>query len=124
MSDKAIRKVVIGGGGTAGWMRAAPLALKLGKAGEVVLVESAEIGTVGVGEATLPTLRHFNLALGLDEDEFARKTQASVKLGIEFKDWGQVGNRFFHGFGDFGPTIDNRPAYRYWLRLSRVRGAS
>ena len=120
MSDKNIRKVVIVGGGTAGWMTAAPLALKLPKTCEVVLVESPEIGTVGVGEATLPTIRYFNLALGLDESDFVRKTQATFKLGIEFKDWGHVGNRFFHGFGDFGPAIENRPATMYWLRLSRV----
>ena len=120
MPDQAIRTIVIVGGGTAGWMTAVPLALKLPKTCEVVLVESAEIGTVGVGEATLPTIRHFNLALGIAEADFVRKTQACFKLGIEFKDWGHVGNRFFHGFGDFGPAIENRPAYMYWLRLSRV----
>jgi glycine/D-amino acid oxidase-like deaminating enzyme len=120
MSETNIRKVVIVGGGTAGWMTAAPLALKLPKNCEIVLVESNEIGTVGVGEATLPTLRNFNFTLGIDEADFVRKTQATFKLGIEFKDWGHVGNRFFHGFGDFGPPIDNRPAFMYWLRLSRV----
>ncbi|SFV09118.1 tryptophan halogenase family protein [Pseudoduganella namucuonensis] len=119
MTDSAIRKIVIVGGGTAGWMTAAPLALKLGKSREIVLVESPEIGTVGVGEATLPTIRYFNLALGLDGADFVRKTQATFKLGIEFKDWGHVGNRFFHGFGDFGPPIEHRSPYQYWLRLSR-----
>ncbi len=118
-SDKPIRKIVIVGGGTAGWMSAAPLALKLGNSCEIVLVESPEIGTVGVGEATLPTIRYYNLALGLDAVEFVQKTQATFKLGIEFKDWGHVGNRFFHGFGDFGPSIENRSAYVYWLRLAR-----
>jgi hypothetical protein len=67
----------------------------------------------------LPTLRYYNLALGLDGADFVRKTQATFKLGIEFKDWGHIGNRFFHGFGDFGPDIENRPSYQYWLRLSR-----
>jgi hypothetical protein len=119
MSDKAIRKIVVVGGGSAGWMTAAGLSAMLRKACEIVLVESPEIGTVGVGEATLPTIRYFNRALGLDETEFIRKTQASYKLGIEFKDWGQVGNRFFHGFGSFGPQIENRWPHLHWLRLKR-----
>jgi tryptophan halogenase len=119
MSDKAIRNIVIVGGGTAGWMSAAPLALRLGTSCAITLVESAGIGTVGVGEATLPTIRYYNLALGLDGNDFLKRTQATFKLGIEFKDWGHLGNRFFHGFGDFGPAIENRPAYMYWLRLAR-----
>jgi tryptophan halogenase len=119
MSDKAIKKIVIVGGGTAGWMTAAPLAQRLGKVCEVVLIESPEIGTIGVGEATLPTLRYYNHALGIDGAEFMRKTQATFKLGIEFKNWGHLGNRFFHGFGDFGPLIENRPPHVYWLRMAR-----
>jgi hypothetical protein len=124
MNDKAIRKIVIVGGGTAGWMAAAPLA-KIFKGHdqrpcEVVVVESPEIGTVGVGEATLPTIRAYNASLGLDGLDFVKKTQATFKLGIEFKDWGRLGNRFFHGFGDFGPPIHNRPSFLYWMRLART----
>jgi hypothetical protein len=119
MSENAIRKIVIVGGGTAGWMTAAPLAQRLGKRCEVVLIESPEIGTIGVGEATLPTIRYYNLSLGLDGAEFVKATQATFKLGIDFKDWGHIGNRFFHGFGDFGPDIENRSPYMYWLRLAR-----
>ncbi len=118
MSAKPIRKIVIVGGGTAGWMTAAPLSQRLDKACEVVLIESPDIGTIGVGEATLPTIRFYNSALGLDGADFIKKTQATFKLGIEFKDWGHVGNRFFHGFGDFGPAIENRSPHMHWLRLA------
>ncbi|MCE4556650.1 tryptophan halogenase family protein [Roseateles cellulosilyticus] len=125
--EQALRRIVIVGGGTAGWMSAAPLAQLLGLGDhaascEIVLVESPEIGTVGVGEATLPTIRFYNRTLQLDNAEFIRKTQATFKLGIEFKDWGHLGNRFFHGFGDFGPAIVNRSSILHWLRLN-VDGA-
>ena len=123
-ADNAIRRIVIVGGGTAGWMAAAPLAQKLrqgsGPQCEIVLVESPDIGTIGVGEATLPTIRFYNRTLGLDGVDFVRKTQATFKLGIEFRDWGRLGHRFFHGFGEFGPAIDNRSAFMYWLRLARL----
>jgi flavin-dependent dehydrogenase len=119
MRDNAIRRIVIVGGGTAGWMAAAPLAQRLGRGCQITLVESPEIGTIGVGEATLPTIRFYNNALGLDPADFVRKTQASFKLGIEFKDWGHLGNRFFHGFGDFGPAFAGRQPHMLWLRLAR-----
>lgn len=127
MNDKPIRRIVIVGGGTAGWMTAAPLAQRLARRAnapcEITLVESPEIGTIGVGEATLPTIRFYNAALGLDPDDFVRQTRASYKLGIEFKDWGQVGNRFFHGFGEFGPTLAGsfaqHSAHMFWLRMAR-----
>ncbi|MYN16041.1 tryptophan halogenase [Rugamonas sp. FT107W] len=124
MHDDAIRRIVIVGGGTAGWMTAAPLAQRLARHPtqpcEVTLVESPEIGTIGVGEATLPTIRAYNEALGLDGADFVGKTQASFKLGIEFQDWGHVGNRFFHGFGDFGPPLAGYGAHQHWLRLAQA----
>ncbi|HEX5342890.1 MAG TPA: tryptophan halogenase family protein [Duganella sp.] len=122
--DGAVRRIVIVGGGTAGWMTAAPLAQRLARHPEqpceVILVESPEIGTIGVGEATLPTIRVYNAALGLDEADFIAKTKASFKLGIEFKDWGHLGNRFFHQFGDFGPPLAGIGAHHHWLRLAQA----
>lgn len=126
MRSRALKKIVIVGGGSAGWITAAPLARMVCRPDdpdqhcEVTLVESAEIGTVGVGEATLPTIRFYNQLLGIDEADFVRKTKASFKLGIEFKDWGRQGNRFFHGFGGFGPAIHSRPLWAYWLRLREL----
>jgi hypothetical protein len=121
MNDNAVRKIVIVGGGTAGWMAAAPLIQRLGRDArvpcEIVLVESPEIGTIGVGEGTMPNIHGYTMALGLDHTEFVRHTKATFKLGIEFKDWGHIGNRFFHGFGEFGPAIADAPAIHHWLRL-------
>jgi tryptophan halogenase len=112
-----VRRIVIVGGGSAGWMTAAALSRVLdARTVRIELVESEEIGIVGVGEATLPAIRIFNAQLGIDEVDFIRRTQAVFKLGIAFQDWGRPGNRFFHGFGDFGAPIENLPAYQYWLR--------
>jgi tryptophan halogenase len=122
MNERHIRRIVIVGGGTAGWMAAAPLSQQLPREGpmacEIVLVESPDIATVGVGEATIPPIRAFNSLLGLDDTEFTKRTQGTYKLGIEFRNWGRIGHRFFHGFGDFGPQIQNRSPYQHWLRLS------
>jgi tryptophan 7-halogenase len=117
MAEQRIRRIVIAGGGSAGWMAAAGLTRLLRRrVDEIVLVESSEIGTVGVGEATLPTIRFFNASLGLDEIDFIRKTDASFKLGIEFRDWSLPGRAFFHGFSDFGPPVRQIAAHQLWLK--------
>ncbi|MGZ3305836.1 MAG: tryptophan 7-halogenase, partial [Asticcacaulis sp.] len=102
-------------------MTAAALSHKLaGLPVKVTLVESDEIGTVGVGEATLPAIRSFNKALNIDEAALMRFTEATYKLGIEFCNWGKIGDRYIHPFGDYGHKIDGIPFYQYWLRLKQL----
>src|SRR3954468_11014397 len=122
MSEHAIRKIVIVGGGTAGWMAAAALSASLQNAPvEIVLVESDEIGTVGVGEATIPPLIAFNKMLGLKEDEFVAATQGTFKLGIEFVDWGAPGERYFHPFGSHGADFNGVHFHQLYLRDAKHR---
>ncbi len=87
---------------------------------DITLVESETIGTVGVGEATLPHLRYFNQRLGISEPEFMRQTRATYKLGIEFKNWGKVGDAYIHPFGEFGRPINGIGFHHYWLRLQQT----
>ncbi|NNC37234.1 MAG: tryptophan 7-halogenase [Hyphomonadaceae bacterium] len=113
-----IAKICILGGGTAGWMTAAGLAQKFANSNvEITLVESEQIGTVGVGEATLPHIRFFNNALGIHEPSFMKATNATFKMGIEFRDWGKLGDSYIHPFGDFGQPINSVPFYHYWNKL-------
>lgn len=111
-----VQKVVIVGGGTAGWMTAAALARMAPRPIRVELVESEAIGTVGVGESTLPHIRAFNDRLGLDEAEFMRATKATFKLGIQFNDWNRMGDSYIHPFGDYGAPGGEAPFHHYWLR--------
>ncbi|NUR45730.1 MAG: tryptophan 7-halogenase [Sphingomonas sp.] len=115
MSDWPLRRIVIAGGGTAGWMAAAALGKTLGDFAQITLIESDAIGTIGVGESTIPPIRTFNNLLGIDEAEFMRETQATFKLGIEFDHWGRVGDRYFHSFGITGKDHWSAGFQHFWL---------
>ena len=118
-----LRKILIVGGGTAGWMVAAALSRVIeDKFCEIHVVESSEIGIVGVGEATIPPILAMNRLLGIDEDEFLRKTQGTFKLAIQFVDWMGDGTRFYHPFGQFGFNIGPIAIPHYWRRMKAERG--
>jgi len=124
MHNEPIKDIVIVGGGTAGWMTAAALATILGARYNIRLVESDEIGIVGVGEATIPMIQRFNRVLGIDEAEFMRETQGSFKLGVEFVNWGRLGERYMHGFGRIGQDLATVPFEQYWYKMRRLGKAA
>ena len=121
MSDHKIRNIVIVGGGTAGWMAAAAMVRLLDRSTNITLVESDEIGTVGVGEATIPPIIAYNKMLGINEDEFLAATKATFKLGIEFIGWGAPGERYFHPFGCHGQDFRGVHFHQLYLRELKQR---
>ena len=121
MQNQTVKRVVIAGGGTAGWTVAAALAQQLGSLLDITLVESDEIGTVGVGEATIPTFWTFHKLLGVDEREFMRATDATFKLGISFENWDRLGDRYIHPFGDIGKSSWMADFHHMWL-MAKARG--
>jgi tryptophan halogenase len=124
--EDAIRKVVVVGGGTAGWMSAATLARIMGEHPglTIELVESDAIGTIGVGEATIPQINIFNGMLGINEPEFMRETHATYKLGIEFVDWTRVGHRYIHPFGHYGIDMGGVEFHHHWLKAKSLGDSS
>ena len=122
MHANHINKIVIVGGGTAGWIAAAALSKYLTNTVSINLIESDSIATVGVGEATIPQIRRLNAILGLDENEMIRETNGSFKLGIEFNNWGKIGDSYLHTFGDAGINLRNTLFHQYWLR-SKAEGS-
>ena len=117
---KQLKDVVILGGGTAGWITASLLVKLLGKSIRITLVESDEIGIVGVGEATIPPILNFNAALGLDEHAFLRETKGTIKLGIQFENWRQTGDSYMHAFGSIGKEFPSCSFHHFWLKSQQL----
>lgn len=118
--NKAIKKVVVLGGGTAGWLSAALIKKVIGPSVDVELVESAQIGTVGVGEATIPPIRLLNNVLGINESEFMRETKATIKLGIKFENWHKTGQSYLHSFGAPGKSVAFCHFHHFWRRAQTL----
>ena len=113
-TDGRIKRIAIVGGGTAGWIAASALARKVGRTCSIQLIESPDIPTIGVGEATIPGIIDFLKILGIDQQDFMRHTQATIKLAIRFVDWHHLGHRYWHPFGPFGVFVDRLPFYHFW----------
>ena len=113
---RSVKRVVIAGGGTAGWMAAAAVSRVLGATLDITLVESEEIGTVGVGEATIPTLLSFHRMIDIGEQDYMAAVQGTVKLGISFENWLDVGHRYIHSFGFSGKDRETAGFQHFWLR--------
>ena len=122
--DRRIRDIVIVGGGSAGWMVAAAFSKLLGREYSIRLIESDEIGTIRVGEATVPHLKLFNQILEIDEIDFIKKTQGTFKLGIQFNDWGRLGDSYVHGFGTIGHEVGLLPFHQYWIKAFQAGKAA
>jgi len=116
MTSQRVERIIIVGGGTAGWMSASVLSRVLGPRVKIELVESKQIATVGVGEATIPQIRLLLSLLGIDENDFLSQVQGTIKLGIEFNDWGRPGDSYLHAFGSAGRPLGMLEFYHYWLR--------
>lgn len=112
---KQVQRIVIAGGGTAGWMMAAAISRTMGRTVDLTLVESEQIGTIGVGESTIPPLVNFNRIIGLPEPEFLRETQGTFKLGILFDNWKHDGHSYFHSFGLSGKDHWSAGFQHFWL---------
>jgi tryptophan 7-halogenase len=121
MGDERIKRIAIVGGGTAGWMAASILSRALRARCAITVIESPDIGTVGVGEATIPPFVDLLRFLEINEGDFVRETRSTYKLGIQFKDWGRIGETYWHPFGTFGSTINRRPFFHYWHK-ARAEG--
>lgn len=123
--NKTIKSIVIAGGGTSGWMTAAALSKHFqGQNIKITLIESSQIGTIGVGEATIPTLRRFYGRLGLSDLDVIKATAATCKLGIEFKDWYKKGTSFIHPFGIYGQGTQEVDFHHYWLKAKNNGNSS
>ncbi|WP_024462291.1 tryptophan halogenase family protein [Marinimicrobium sp. LS-A18] len=120
MSSNPLKKVVIVGGGTAGWITAAALSRQLGNVLDITLIESDLIGTIGVGESTVPPIRIFHKLLGIDEQSFMKATAATFKLGIEFNDWYTPGSQYMHSFGKSGKDTWLGEFHHFWMRANRL----